>query len=518
MHGKQGLTRVAAGTPPAAAALLELPPLSRQRPTGPTRGPAKFDMSVAMDGGGADAAAISRPRSPNRDIRLIGRFLQRTSSTPRTNKRYSRGSSEHAVALKELLLSDGDEGQLDTGAAAAALIPVVAAAHRESRSTAPDAGHITQPQPQQIRERPAADEMPSATPQPQLQKKASLRDRLKAWQKPPQPLEIVTEELKPHFAYEPKHAAADFSRMVVSPLSPTQQRLPPPGQPIEDDTPPARHSSQRRSRNHDGDRKPRKSEEATRRHSKSGGLRHSYTLVEDPFQASNAAAHIPVSSSPVAWSPGVQPANQMEHQQPISPSQPLSDYELFIARAEAQDRERREQVLRSISQRSAAYSANRVKPDPHRQFAVAVPGSPSAERSDTSQQRSSSGGRYVLGDRSGQQQQRQQPPPGEKKPARKGHARQSSWAASYATDSSTVAENVLERRKSPPQAQPRRLPDLPVAPSQPAVYGVDEEYNTARECQPPPLRMLRRQASISQRIVEYIRPKAAARPAGTLVE
>jgi hypothetical protein len=188
----------------------------------------------------------------------------------------------------------------------------------------------------------------------------------------------------------------------------------------------------------------------------------------------------------------------------------LSDYELFIARAEAQDRERREQVLRSISQRSAAHSANRVKADPHRQFAAAVPGSSSAERSDRSQKRSS--WRHVLGGSSASpqhQQHQKQPPPREHKPsARKGHshARQSSWTPSYVTEGSDAAKNALDRRMSPPQAQ-----------EQPVVYGIDAEFNGAGQYQAQK-RTLRRQSSISQRIIEYIRPKAAPRLVGTLVE
>jgi hypothetical protein len=508
-HGKQGLTRIAAGTPPAAAALLELPPLSRQRPTRPTRVLVRFNRTATMDGG-TDAAAISRSRSLNRDIQsLLGRLLQRRSSS----KRPSQRNTGSAVALKELLLREGDESHSET---AAAPTPVAAAAHRQQpRNTAPDAGDITQPQPQPFCESPTANEMPSATPttpQSQLQKRASLRDRLKAWQKPPPPLEIVTEESRPHLAYEPKHAAADFSRMVVSPSSPTRQRLPLPTQPLLEDCMPVAPRPRRRSTHQDEDRKPQQTERRTRRHSKPGANRHSYPLGADLFQTSNTAAHSPVSSQPLAWGQSASSsATRGEEQQSTTPLEALSDYELFIARAEAQDRERREQVLRSISQRSAAHSANRVRANPHRQFAAAVTGSSPPERSDRSQQQSS--WRHVLGGSSAspqkQQEQQKQPPPLEHKPsARKGrsHARQSSWTPSYATDGSGAAKNVLDGSMSPPQAQ-----------AHPVVYGIDAEFNGAGQYQARK-RSLRRQSSLSQRIVEYIRPKAAPRLVGTLVE
>ncbi|KAK4155383.1 hypothetical protein C8A00DRAFT_42016 [Chaetomidium leptoderma] len=362
--------------------------------------------------------------------------------------------------------------------------------------------------------------MPSATPQPQLRKKASLRDRLKAWQKPaPQRLEIVTEESKPRFVYEPKHAAADFSRLAVSPLSPSRQRLPPAMQgPAEDGTPTVPRAAQRRPRNYDGHRRAPRDEDPRMQRSRSGAKRNSYPMAEDSFQAANAAAHVPVNSQPVAWDQAVQSVAREEDQPISSVEQPPSDYEVFIAHAEARDRERREKVFRSISQRSAAHSANRIKPDPHRQFAGAAPSS--AERSDTSKPRNG-GGRYALD--SGGAEQRQ-PQSREQKPAPKRHARQSSWAPSYAT-SSTAAENVLERKKSPvaqpqPQPQQQHRPPEPVpSQAQPVVYGVDGDFDGAREYRPQPLRTLRKQASLSQRIVQYIRPpKSGVRLGETLVE
>ncbi|KAK4238739.1 hypothetical protein C8A03DRAFT_33199 [Achaetomium macrosporum] len=353
--------------------------------------------------------------------------------------------------------------------------------------------------------------MPSTTPQPQLKKKASFRDRLKAWQKPAEHLQIVSDESKPRFVYEPKHAAADFSRLAVSPVSPTRPRFAPPMQPLREDGVPTFHRpSQPGQRNCDDDARPRQDEKPTRRLSRHSSRHHSYTVAEDPFQASNTAVHVPVNSRPVAWTPAVQSVEQRKQDQ--APSQPLSDYELFIARAEAEDRERRERILRSISQRSAAYSADRVKPDPHRQFATV--GSSSARRSDSSQQRNSGSG-YVLGSGNGGEQKQQ---------AGKGHGWRSSWTSSYATGGSSP-ERALEKEEArhvpPSQAQPqqRRTPESGPLQQPPVVYGVDEKFGQEREYQPQPPRPLRRQASLTKRIVDYIRPpKTAARPVETLVE
>ncbi|KAL2128992.1 hypothetical protein VTI74DRAFT_8380 [Chaetomium olivicolor] len=367
--------------------------------------------------------------------------------------------------------------------------------------------------------------MPSATPpqqqqqqqqqQPQLQKKTSIRDRLKVrgWQKPPQPLEIPIEE-KPRFVYEPKHAAADFSRLAVSPLSPTRHHLP--LSPPAEDTAAARHNSQRRQRHSYEPRASHDEDPASARHHRHS-TRHSYTPINDPFQAAAAAAHVPINARPVAWAPGVEPAarkeaqqeQQQQQQQQQQQGQQMSDYELFIARAEAEDRARREQARRIISQRSAAaFDAARVRPDPHRQFAAAAGsggggGRSSADSSDDTQKRNS--GRYVL--RGGDQQQQQQQQ--RREWSRKhGHVRGAGWVAG---DETRANERLLQQQ---PRAQPRRMPE-----PQPIVLGVDDEFNRAGgRNQTQPARMLRRQASLTQRIVQYIRPPKAGVTIETLAE
>jgi hypothetical protein len=195
-----------------------------------------------------------------------------------------------------------------------------------------------------------------------------------------------------------------------------------------------------------------------------------------------------------------------------------------MARAEAEDRERRERILRSISQRSAAYSANRVKPDPHRQFASV--GSSSAGRTnDNSQQQRNSGSPYVSSSGNGggeQKKQRQQQQPW------KGHGWRPSWASSGSGPEQGLEKEKEEAGHIPPppraQPQPRRPPAESVSVQQhqqqpPVVYGVDEKFGLAREYQGQPPRTLRRQASLTKRIVDYIRPpKTAVRPVETVVE
>lgn len=374
--------------------------------------------------------------------------------------------------------------------------------------------------------------MPSATPQPPLKKKASFRDRLKAWQRPPPDLDTAAEEDagQPRFVYEPRHAATDFERLAVSPLSPTARPRPRPMQTLAEENT-AQPSSQPRERNDDrGHTVPQRSEDdSKRRHSRSSGRggnkRHSYTVVEDPFKASQAAAQVPVNPWPVAYVPGVHARTAAAtaeceefRSSSTSPRPPLSDYELFIARAEAEDRERREQILRSISQRSYS-TAPQVNPDPHRQYAsVMTGGSSSGETGDWSRRKSA---RYVLaGATEHLSLQEQQPPPEQQREKRAnrrtGHTRHASW-----DPGSTVDEKTLERKKSPvSRQQQERQPKPPPSEARhhtanrPVIYGVDENFNAAGQ----PLRTLRRQSSLTQRIVEYIRPPKMVRPVETLVE
>jgi hypothetical protein len=87
----------------------------------------------------------------------------------------------------------------------------------------------------------------------------------------------------------------------------------------------------------------------------------------------------------------------------------------------------------------------------------------------------------------------------------------------------------LERIKSPagktqPKPQPqasapqKHIPESP-PPGQPITYGIDKDFNGARDYQPEPPRALRRRASVTQRLVQYIRPtKTSVQHVETVVE
>jgi hypothetical protein len=352
-------------------------------------------------------------------------------------------------------------------------------------------------------------ETQSTAQQPQLKKKASFRDRLKVWPKPIQNPETIPEVPRPKFVYEPTHAASDFSRLAISPKSATRQQTEEPSQSARPVRSSGENGVRRNSQNgsQQGSGQGLRREEPTRRSSRVGMKLNPRTLVEDPFQASQEAVLAPVNSTPVAWDLRVSEeisAGREDESAQQQPTAPLTDYELFIARAEAEERARREQILRSISQRSAAAAAlspkpNHVKPDPHKQYytSTSIPSDTAGPGSShhhhqrnnstgNSRSKGSTGNRYMLSSSRGNDEQR---------PAfRKGHVQRASWAPSYTTGGSE-AEKVLvrteERVTVPRQPGP--------SPSQAqAGYGVDG--------QPQPQRTLRRQASLTQRIANYIRP------------
>ncbi|KAK3390670.1 hypothetical protein B0H63DRAFT_446767 [Podospora didyma] len=360
--------------------------------------------------------------------------------------------------------------------------------------------------------------MQTPAQQPRLKKRASIRDRLRgAWQKPATTtLPALQEEAKPRFVYTPKHAAADFSRLAISPTSPPllrqrqhristsvearpalsprqevdtgalaakpQRPQPPQLQTLQENeaaAPVARKES--RSRRHN--KTVTTDENISRGRVRSSPPRNSLTLVENPWEASQPL----VDSQPIA---DQKPRNR-------SDDSPPSDYEAFIARAAAEDRAHREQVWRTISQRSAV-----LKPNPHLQYAsarssadisagsTAVAGNKTSagDGSRSSGSRRESGQYYTIGRGSSDEQQ-----------FRRSHSKRASWAPSYDASGGDV-EKSLEK-KTPRQHQQQ----------QPIVLGVDENFRPSsrmveQQQQQQPMRTLRRQGSISQRIAEYIRP------------
>ncbi len=469
------------------------------------------------------AAAISRTQSPSRDATsgAIGRLLQRTASLP-TTKKNKRISAVAALKKRLSVSSADDEGRLLESPPRAAM--ALAAPHQWPRRTPADAGDLTQPQPQQICAKPTAAEieMPSATPQPQLQRRASFRDRLhlKGWQKARPPAEST-----PRTVYVPKHAAADFSRMPVSPLGASRPRQPTPMPTLTEDGTPAGPPLNGQARPPHSDEaarsRPQRDEESSaNRHyrSHSGPELNSYPVIDNPMHASTAAVHIPINSQPTAWS--TQPPA-------APPSHPPSDYEIFLARAEAEERE---QYLRSVYQRSAAYaySSSHVMPDPHRQFATpgTAGGAGSSAAADRVHRRSNSGNRHVLNGDNGERQRQQDAAAA----ARNRAAARASWTPSYGTGGSQNEKApegkklaVPARQAKTQPVQPRQLPLKQQTQTQRvSVDGGDEGVRRSREYKPPATPPasggLRRQGSFKKRFVEYIRPPKTVWPVQTVVE
>ncbi|KAM7184166.1 hypothetical protein V8F33_013139 [Rhypophila sp. PSN 637] len=357
--------------------------------------------------------------------------------------------------------------------------------------------------------------------QPRLRKKASFRDRLKSWQKPGQATVTKTaapfNEQPKRFVYQPQHAAADFSRMAISPTAA-----------------PAPRKYAKLSFDEDSTLSP-SVEQVDARHAiprSRSGARRSYKMVEDPWMASQAAAHVPIgtlaarslSTRNRTREPPLQPdamdAPLIEKQEK-SPAEKeaLSDFERFLAQAEAEDRAQREQILRSFSHHSTFQSSSaKVKPNPHRQFVTVGGGNMSGTTAgpglvSTGGSRSSRGGsqrtsgQYALS--AGREEQ----------PFRPGHRKQTSWTPSFGAGSDNIEKAVERTRGSqdtggssnwgpPPMLASRSRRPQPPQP-QTVVYSVDESFN-----QPEPVRTLRRKVSITQRIADYIKPEREAPAAG----
>jgi len=203
---------------------------------------------------------------------------------------------------------------------------------------------------------------PSLAPQsPQLTRKRSIRDHLRVWKRstPQMALEVVEEETtKPRLPYVPKHAAADFARLPVPAAGATESG----GY--------RRHSLPQRQIIDEP-------QELSHWHSQFSATmptkRYFYTLGDNPFQASQRAVHGPVDPTPITRSPlGESPSLEPEQQQ--QSDHELTDYELFIMHAQAEEQrrhsERERMSLNNLVKRSAeASSTSRVLPDPHKQYA-----------------------------------------------------------------------------------------------------------------------------------------------------
>ncbi|KAK0641898.1 hypothetical protein B0T16DRAFT_461924 [Cercophora newfieldiana] len=213
---------------------------------------------------------------------------------------------------------------------------------------------------------------------------------------------------------------------------------------------------------------------------------------EPSLRTARAALRIPISTTPIVWdldlegielpprpeqletveqepSPPATPVQETpEAKDPPRPSSP-SDFELFLARAEAEDRAKRERAWQTITSRSSSTPTAHmpiVRPNPHQQFASnragARPRNPSRKNS----------AQYLLDDRE-QDHSRKYPSAAQK--------------GSYAVT---------------PKASTQALRDK-VSMQSIAVYSISDDR---REEEAERVRTLRRESSIAQRIAEYIRP------------
>ncbi|KAK3361279.1 hypothetical protein B0T24DRAFT_118944 [Lasiosphaeria ovina] len=488
---------------------------------------------------------IGKPNKKKRERKdgnsgVFGRLLQRAKSTngsKPSRQRAGADSSEQTALIHSL----NEELKPAESGGSLAQSPL--------NSPYPE----PQPQSQRTTER-GAQAQPAATldpkmPTPGLKKRASFRDRIRSWQKIPSgSLSPSPEESKSQFVYTPRHAAADFERLVVSPTSSPPRRTlsearsaipspennadvlvrprrsPPLLQTLEETevgAPALRTQSRSKRREKESPKAAPRAElragknASPPRHSRSRPSRDSYTIAEHAWealqvqspmqQAAAAARRLPRAPSPephvldtrtsTTAAAGVVGYEPEPH--PDTDAAPSSDYESFLARAQAEDRAHREQILRSISQRSAV-----LKPSPHLQYASArssadisagstavagqtPPGGESRSKSSRGGGSRRDSGHFALG--GGDEQQ----------PFRRGHAKRASWAPSFDA-SGYEAEKALEKKgTSTRQAQP------------PIVMGVDDAFqrpgSRMGESQQP-ARTLRRQGSITQRIAEYIRP------------
>ncbi|KAK3323171.1 hypothetical protein B0T19DRAFT_401516 [Cercophora scortea] len=464
--------------------------------------------------------------------------------------------------------------------------------------------------------------MHTSSSMPQLKKKSSIRDKMRVWKKPTPALAPV-EETKTRFVYQPKHAASDFSRLVISPAAsrrrtgddilddddrglsrsrsertktgptpeadadlaakPTRHARPPLQTLAENNDViiPVRRQSRRKVGGNENGKAVTPEDSAEQQQQinspaseRSRSAKHSYTLVEETWepshtvvtaQATIANAPLPptqqheTESTPAELAttssklrnrppPPPPPSGQITPRpvaatatnQEETRSEPKTDFELFLSRAEAEDRAHREFMWRSVSQRSAGHPASYVRPNPHLQYATPPPlpqwsttgdntvptsslaaiaaaaqasrASGSSRGAGTSSSQRNSGQNYALASSEEQQGQVQR-----QNSARRahGHVKRTSWSPSFGTGTTT---DVLERRNSGRGRSSRDEP-LPVTDSRnyrPAT-ATAETGNLKIGCgsgiggrlgeyQPQQPRALRRQASITQRISEYIKP------------
>ncbi|OIW32008.1 hypothetical protein CONLIGDRAFT_249597 [Coniochaeta ligniaria NRRL 30616] len=363
-------------------------------------------------------------------------------------------------------------------------------------------------------------------PPPMLKKRPSIRDRFRSLAKDaPTP---TPEPGKQRIVYVPTHAAADFSRLALTPrpMSRQQQRhsydepWTAPQHASEPLTPIAAHPAEEEPQNPAGPR-----------HVSQRALE---TLDEnEPVQGTSAQGqierHVPEIDAPhekegpspnntkslparVHETPG---HDRIEKARSEKEAQQLSDYELFLARAEERERAHREHLLRTLSQRQYPRPEPEVNQYHPRNSATytadsAVVAEASGLRRKGWEGRMS-GLDSGIGSKSssqgdGAKLQSEEPTSRGSNTGERGHRKRASWTPSFGAGGRD-AERKLERGSD-------------VVPELDEGYRPDEaqQYTTSRNntssfaersyaAQQP--RTLKRQTSMKQKLGAYIKP---ARP------
>ncbi|KAK3338893.1 hypothetical protein B0H65DRAFT_283778 [Neurospora tetraspora] len=299
--------------------------------------------------------------------------------------------------------------------------------------------------------------------QPQLRRRTSLRDKLIVWQNPTSVLDTVpdNEEERPRYVYQPQHAAADFSRLTIKPPSSVL------------------HECRPCITGSETSRISRSQTRATRRAYRRPESANPLAEIRFRGQRRDMAS----------------PSSQQEHSRlshlPRQPTQtatrpvPLTDYELFVAQAELEERAHQELMQTMEAQLHDSFH-DLVRPDPHQQFASLSPtslGAGSTAVAGTS--------RTTTGNKS--------------------RASRTSWAPSYANGGTVAdiiaseAHHVSAKHQSHKDSKSHTVMAKGVKGSihrSGTAHGVSNDNHTPQ----PKALTLKRQASFAQRIAEYIRP------------
>ncbi|KAK5652856.1 hypothetical protein OQA88_9522 [Cercophora sp. LCS_1] len=371
--------------------------------------------------------------------------------------------------------------------------------------------------------------MPEGNSEPVVKKKPSFIERLKLKTKRSVDTTLSTEDLmpKPRVVYQPQHAASDFSRVTVSPhipprgsstavkggskaarsrrLDPTRESAATARQPKLDEPKPEKRTQEILPR--PGHKSARSAEEPSRSYplppqssySNPEARRRQYAMRDQPERRPVPAEELLIDINPAntASRAGEETALPMKRPLPIQPLAPAplitrseptsargppSDFEIFLAQAEANDRAQRRLAWKTLQQRSIG--APIVRPNPHRQYAN------NAAPLDLGRSRPSSGGGNRLG--------------------------------ALERDRGQLAIELIEETRRA-QARLKALHENPgaAAPStekrmpQVVVSAVEDKVRpVGPSLEDPHSGTLRHQSSFAKKLVEYIKPPREERKLG----